>query len=67
MKHADVTNVVSLTLVGPFLSLTLSFDIVIPPRCHEDVGVVVGGTGVVLCNVYQVTTTLSSCWPVMGQ
>lgn len=31
MKRADVTNVVSLTFVGPFLSLTLSFDIVIPP------------------------------------
>lgn len=41
MKRADVTNVVSLTLlVAPFLSLTLSFDIVIPPRCREDVGVV---------------------------
>lgn len=31
MKRADVTNVVSLTFVSPFLSLTLSFDIVIPP------------------------------------
>lgn len=42
MKRADVTNVVSLTFVSPFLSLMLSFDIVIPPWCHEDVGVVVG-------------------------